>query len=206
MTTLVLARPAPSAFKSMVFGVPPAASAFARILSNPVLDSLGDDALTLTMNMEALDGALDYVARDRSARAAVHTIRQRLQEMQDVANAFFDVLTVLSRSAAAPLLVNDAPLTDYLRGVVAWWSGNLRALEQLCEELRSLSADWVLLRRRIDEASCFLFPELVHAARAELARAAHVRCDFALAEAADDLELLFTTTEWLAVGLQLRFG
>jgi hypothetical protein len=205
MTTHVLARPTPPAFKSMVLGAH-RAPALVRMLSNPVLDSLGDDALTLSMNMEALDGALDFVARDRSAQAAVQTIRQRLGEMHDVANAFFDVLTVLSRPAAAPLLANDAPLTDYLRGVVAWWSGNLRALERLMQELRSLSADWMMLRHRLDEAACFLLPELVDGARAELARAARVRGDAALVQAADHLELLFATTEWLAVGLRARFG
>lgn len=208
MTSLALARPVPPAFKLIVFGGSACAAPapVTRVLPNPVLDSLGDDALTLSLNMEALEGALHWNPRDRSVQAAVCTLRARLQEMQDVASAFSDALTALSQPAAAPLLTDDAPLTEYLRGIVAWWAGNLRALERLAEELRAASADWTMLRRRLDEASSFLIPELAQAASADLAWTSRVRGDAALRDVADQLDLLLTTTGWLATGLQARFG
>jgi hypothetical protein len=168
-----------------------------------LLDALGEDALTLSVNMETLHHALDQVGYDRSAQAAAATVRARLDEMEDLEDAFLDVLSVCSSPLAAPLLANDAPLADYLRGVIAWWKGILQAFEQLASELRSLSADWATLRRRLDDASTFLLPELVDDAREDLILAPSTRETVTLL---DGLDVLFATAEWLARGLHEPFG
>jgi hypothetical protein len=168
-----------------------------------VLDALGDDALTLSVNMETVRHALDRVPYDRSTRAAAQTVQRRIEEMDDVASAFFEVLTVCSSPAAAALLANDAPLADYLRGVVAWWRGVLQAFEQLTHELQTLSADWGLLRRRIEGAGAFLLPELVDDARADLIPRGLGGGSTAVLDA---LDVLLASADWLARGLRERFG
>jgi len=188
------------------------AGASLRVVAAPaegpraLIDALADEALTLSMNMEALEGALRGAVRDRALRAAVRTMRARLHEMHDVAGAFADLLTVLSGPEGAALVGDDAPLAEYLRGVVAWWAGTLRALERLREELESLSADWVALRRRFDDASAFLLPELLEAARGDISASLRAGHDPALEEIAEYVDVLATTTEWLSAGLQERFG
>jgi hypothetical protein len=168
-----------------------------------LLDGLGEDALTLSVNMETLHHALDHVAYDRSAQAAARTMRARLREMEDLENAFLEVLMVCSSPLAAPLLANDAPLADYLRGVIAWWKGTLQAFEQVASELRRLTVDWATLRRRIEDASTFLLPELVDDAREDLILASSSPETTALL---DSLDVLFATADGLATGLREPFG
>jgi hypothetical protein len=174
-----------------------------RLQACTLVDALGDDALTLSVNMLALDQALQEMPYDASARAAARSLRTRLTEMEDVADAFFDVLVICSTPLAARLLANGAPLGDYLRGVVAWWAGTLKALERLAAELRTLSVDWAAVRSRIEDASAFLLPDLVADIRTELAfgkdAPEHAALDMRL-------EVLFANAEWLATGLRQRFG
>jgi hypothetical protein len=208
-------RPTPPRFKSIVLGPRRwAAASQVRLRSDLIaedeqrqacqlLDAVGDEALTLSVNMETVRHALDSVPYDRSTRAAAQTVRRRLAEMDDVANALFEVLTVCSSPAAAPLLANDAPLADYLRGVVAWWRGILQAFEQVTPALQTLSADWGLLRRRIEDAGAFLLPELVDDARADLIPRGFGGGSTALLDA---LDVLLASADWLARGLREPFG
>jgi hypothetical protein len=171
-----------------------------------LLDALGEDALTLSVNMETLHHALDQVAYDRSAQAAARVMRTRLDEMEDLENAFLDVLTACSSPLAAPLLANDAPLADYLRGVVAWWKGILQAFDQLSRELGSLSANWATLRRRIEDAGSFLLPELVDDAREDLILATVTGETAETTALLDSLDVLFATADGMATGLREPFG
>jgi hypothetical protein len=203
-------RPA-APFQAIVIGrvlsqVPASPSIRRDARAVTLLDSLADDVLTLSVGTEALRGSLDHVARDRSAQAAARTLRARCHEMDDVAKAVFDVLAACSQPAAAPLLAEDASLVEYLRGILAWWSGILRALEQVSLELRSLQADWATLRQRIQDATTFLLPEQGGAAHADVTRAAAARRGAGLGEVADNLVLLFATVDWLDRGLRERFG
>jgi len=176
-----------------------------RLQACQLLDALGDDALTLTLNMETLQHTLAQVAYDRSARAAARTVRTRIREMEDVANAFLEVLKVCSTPAAASLLANDAPLADYLRGVVAWWKGTLQAFERLAGELCTASADWGAFRQRLDTASTFLLPELVDDERADLITEG-TESTTESTVLLDALDVLLASADWLAMGLREPFG
>jgi hypothetical protein len=212
-----LRRPTPPGFKAIVLGqlAPRPRSASKVSQSSPhgiedaraqacqLLDALSEDALILSVNMETVHHSMDQISYDRRAQPVARLIRARLREMADLENTFLDVLAACSPTLAAPLLANDAPLSDYLRGIVAWWKGILQAFEVLVAELGSLSPDWATARRRIEDASTFLLPELADAARAYLAVASTTREGIVLARR---LDALLATAEKLATALYGFFG
>ena len=170
------------------------------------LDEVESDLLTLSVNLDALVQALELVGYDHSVRAAAASVRVRLGELMEVQGALSDILVACTFPSAARLLVPDAALADYIRSVVAWCTGVVRALEQLAVELQYLAADWATLRSRLDDASAFFVHELGRAVRAELAAQRGEQWAEDLAHLAERLEALFAAAEWLSEGLSQRFG
>ncbi len=133
-----------------------------------VLDELGEDQLTMSMNLSCLEEAASLGPREPSARAVARTLEARLADL----GALRDALAYLHQRTIDPrlqrLVLPDSPLAEYLRGLYAWAHAVVRALEQLAVSLRTLTPDWALLRWRIEEAKNFHFDELHDAIRADL--------------------------------------
>jgi hypothetical protein len=133
-----------------------------------VLDELGEDQLTMSMNLTCLEEQLAQAPRDPSARAALRTLSARLEDLGSVRDALAQVQAAAVDPRLQRLLVPDAPLADYLRGVYAWAHAVLRALDDLSKSMRALQPDWALLRWRLEEAKNFHFDELSEPIRADL--------------------------------------
>jgi hypothetical protein len=133
-----------------------------------LLDELCEDQLTMSMNLACLEESVEQAPRDVSARAALATLDARLLDLA----ALRDALAIVQQSTVDTrlqrLVVPDAPLSDYLRGLYAWAHAVMRALDQLSVSLRTLQPDWALLRWRLEEAKNFHFDELHGAIKADL--------------------------------------
>lgn len=133
-----------------------------------LLDELGEDHLMMSMDLTCLEQAVQAAPHDVSARAALRTLEERLRDL----GALRDALGAVQQASADPrlqrLMLPDAPLSDYLRGIYSWVHAITKALDQLAASLRTLSPDWALLRWRIDEAKHFHFDELFDGIRADL--------------------------------------
>ncbi len=173
-----------------------------------LLDGLADDVLTLRVNVDALELALEHVAYDASIRAAAASVRSRVAELRAVCEAVSEVQSASESPAAIRLLGQDAPLADYLRGLASWCAGVVRALEQLAVELQRLAPDWGMLRCRLADASEFFVEELARSVRQEVNRLAEEEPSARpkLERLADRLEAVFTATKVLADGLSQPFG
>jgi len=91
--------------------------------------------------------------------------------------------------------------------VVIWCDGVVDALRILSVELAALDADWLGLRKRIDDAARFLFPGLVVQVRAHLVALREETCGDAtrsakMAEMSELLEGLFVAIRHLNVALK----
>jgi len=133
-----------------------------------VLDELGEDHLTFSMNLACLERAAEE-ARP-SARAASEVLDARVRDLGRLRDALGAVHAAAVDPRLQRLFVPEAPLADYLRGVYAWAHAVLRALAQLAESLRDLRVqpDWASLRWRIEEAKNFHFDELGGPIQSEL--------------------------------------
>jgi len=125
-----------------------------------LLDDLGEDQLSLSMSLAAIERATETGPRDLSALAALRTIYERVEDLRAVRNAIADVQRIAIDRRLHRAFVADAPLAEYLRGVYAWLHEAARALDVVAMQLHSLDADWPTFRRRIDEAKNFHFDEL----------------------------------------------
>lgn len=126
-----------------------------------LLDDLGDDQLTLSMALASIERATETGPRDLSALAALRSIYERVEEIRGVRNAVAEIQRIAVDRRLHRVLVADAPLAEYLRGVYAWLHEAARALGIVARELQTLSADYVAFRRRLDEAKNFHFDELM---------------------------------------------
>ena len=148
-------------------GAPPAAG-IDFLDAQDLLDELGEDHLMMSMNLTCLEEAVLAAPRDASARAALRTLTARLADLAMVRDALGAVQQASADPRLQRLLLPDAPLADYLRGMYSWAHAITRALDELAASLRTLTPDWALLRWRIDEAKNFHFDELFEAIRADL--------------------------------------
>lgn len=173
-----------------------------------LLDGLGDDILTLRVNLDALELALEHVAYDASIRAAASSVRSRVAELRALCEAMSEVASACEDPAAMRLLGQDAPLADYLRGLASWCTGVVRALEQLAAELQRLAADWGMLRCRLADASEFFVNELATSVRRDVNRLAEEERQARprLEVLADRLEAVFAAAKVLSDGLGQPFG
>ena len=170
-----------------------------------LLDELCDDQLTLSVSLACLEETIGQAPRDASSRAALGALDARLADLR----VMRDALTVVQQSAADPrfqrLMIPDAPLADYLRGLYAWAHAVTRALDYLAVHLRTLRPDWALLRCRIEEAKNFHFDELHQPIRADLQALAIVANDGAFGAEMPPVHQLSEATERLfAVAVRLE--
>jgi hypothetical protein len=172
------------------------------------LDEVIAAQLTLAVNLDALESALDAVAYDRAAHAAADTMRSRLDELREISDALEALHLVAAHPDLVRLFHEDAPLADYLRGLEAFCNGVVRAFEQLAVELRVPAPDWAMLRRRLDESKQFYLPELTHGIRVDIERLrAQGSASTGLVDRLEDaLNELCATAEWFAMCISRRFG
>lgn len=136
--------------------------------ANELLDELGDEHLNLSVGLAGLERAIEQAPRDPSARAALLVLEARVRDLGRVRDALSAFHAEAVDRRMHRVLLTDAPLADYLRGIYAWLHAVLRALDQLALALRTLQPDWALLRYRLEEAKLFHFEELVPAVQADL--------------------------------------
>ena len=146
----------------------PRATDDAFLDAQELLDELCEDQLTLSVSLTCLEEAIGEAPRDASARAALRTLGSRLVDLADLREALAQVLQSTVDRRIQRLVVPEAPLADYLRGLYAWAHAVVRALDQLAVSLKTLQPDWALLRWRIEEARNFHFDELFTAIRADI--------------------------------------
>jgi hypothetical protein len=130
----------------------------------PLLDELGHGLLNLTMNLHCVEHEL---ASDIESFTA-EVMRARVREVLDVANALEQVYLDAGDTRVATMLQPDAALAEYLRGVLAWSEGIVRALDDLVGGLKKGTPAWSLFDRRLADASTFYFDDLVESVREEL--------------------------------------
>lgn len=143
-----------------------------------LLDDLGDDQLSLSMALAAIERATEQGPRDLSALAALRSIYERVEDVRAVRNAIADVQRIAVDRRLHRVFVSDAPLAEYLRGIYAWLHEAARALDTVAEQLQTLSADWNELRQRLEEAKNFHFVELRAPIRADLGALAVIADSF----------------------------
>jgi hypothetical protein len=209
---------APPAFKRLLLGAPPTrAPSHVRLralvegetaAAHALLDELGGEQLTLSMSLVCLERASELAPYDPSSQAAARILRMRLEELGELRDALQRVHFACAYPVAAPLLVKDAPLADYLRGVHAWLGGIARALEYLAVELRQLGADWSAFRARVAEAQLFYLSEMPEAVRADVASLAEQSTETPelLLDLGATLDDLFACAEWFAASINAPFG
>ena len=193
------------------------ATALARV-ANPeqeatltFLEELGDEQLTLTVNLLCLEHAVDGIPYDPSARAAAQTLHERIQDLAELRNALNAIFIDSSDPRMASMIVGDAALGDYLRGLYAWSRAAIRAIEEVAGGLRSLEADWSALRSRLDDARAFYLDHLELTIHRDLSNMREHAPELAdprdpLSDIDDHLEELFWAASRLAHGLDKRFG
>ncbi len=175
------------------------------------LEELGDEQLTLTVNLLCLEHVVDGIPYDASARAAGQSLRERIQELSELRNALNIIYLDASDPRMALMITGDAPLGDYLRGVYAWTKGVIRTIEDLASGLRTLTTDWSSARLRLQDAREFFLDDLEFAIHKDLARLRLRAPELneardPLAELDEHLEELFWAASYLAKGLEKKFG
>ena len=178
-----------------------------------LLDELCEDQLTLSMSLTCLEEAIGQAPRDASARAALLTLESRLVDLGALRDALAQVMLNTVDPRVQRLVVPEAPLAEYMRGLYAWSHAVLSALDHLSSSLRKLEPDWALLRWRIEEAKNFHFDELHEQVRADIRALAIIanggsfgaECP-PIPELEYAVERLFSTAVSLEKHLDERFG
>jgi hypothetical protein len=168
------------------------------------LDAMGEDQLNLTVNLLCLEHASEGVPYDVSARAAAASLRTRIQELSDLRDALNEIYLEASEAHFVPLLISDAPLPAYMKGLYLFCEEIISALTSLASGLRILQPDWAELRRRITDADVWYFNGLPREIQDELARLP-VSEEIAV-RIGGRLEELFWAASYLHQGLEKRFG
>ena len=176
-----------------------------------VLEELGDEQLTMTVNVMCVDHIVDGVPHDPSSVAAAASMRERIDDMCELRGALNGLYLLATDPRMRDMLGRDTPLAEYLRGLYAWSKGLLRAFEESGYALRSLSVDWSVLRARIEDAAPFYFRELEPEILDLAAQMRFVRPELddgsdPLYTLPEQLGLVFECAAQLAESLQERFG
>lgn len=166
------------------------------------LDVMGEQQLNLTVNLFCLESSATGVAYDPSARAAADTLRTRIAELCDLRDALNEVYLEGSTAAASRLFAADAPLIEYVKGLYLWCAEVTAALTVLAAELRTLTPDWLELRRSLDRASHWYFDGLVPDVRHEVASLEAP----ALLDLAGKVDELLWAASYAHAGLDKKFG
>jgi hypothetical protein len=144
--------------------LPPPLPPRARPTIGPLLDELGHGLLNLTMSLHCVQHELDSDIEAFTAEA----MRARVFEVLDVSNALEQVYLDAADVRVAAMLQPDAALAEYLRGVLAWSQGIVRAFDDLVGGLKKGTPAWALFDRRLADAATFYFDDLAESVRLEL--------------------------------------
>jgi hypothetical protein len=160
----------------------------------------------LSLDLEAVDRLLKGVVYDPSM--AARTMRARVQEMGEIAECMNRIHVLSVHDGLASLFDPYTPLSRYLRGVQAWCHGIVRASQQLVFDLRTVPADWSVLKRRVDDASKQHQPSLLDAVSVAIneLRGAHPERGPLLDQLTEEVELLMGAVDWFEQSTHLSFG
>jgi hypothetical protein len=182
---------------------PPAAS--------DILQELSDAQVALTKALIGAQALVAGIPRDPSAHAAAQSIRERIADLNELRTALAAVNLDACDPRTSVLFTENAPLTEYMRGLYVWVQAVLRALDELASGLRVLAPDWSLLRARLEDSTTFYLTNL----EKPIARAAtQLRLRLPeindpsdpLSEFDEHLIYLFWASSHLARNLEERFG
>lgn len=146
----------------------PRATEIALLDAQELLDELGEDQLTMCMQLGGLEETVVEGPRDPSARAALQTLQARVADLGALRDALAKVHAAIVDPRLQRIVLPDSPFADYLSGLYSWVHAVVRALDDLATSMRTLQPDWALLRWRIEEAKNFHFDELHEPVRADL--------------------------------------
>jgi uncharacterized protein CbrC (UPF0167 family) len=132
--------------------------------SSSMLDELGQGLLNLTLSLQCVEHALKTDIEAFTAAA----MQARLREVLDVAEALEQVYVDAADVRVAAILQPDASLAEYLRGVLAWTQGIVRAFDDLVLGLKKGAPAWSQFDRRLADAASFYFDDLAGSVREEL--------------------------------------
>jgi hypothetical protein len=161
----------------------------------------------LSLDVEAVDRALGRAPYDPSMAAP--TMRERLQEMGEIAQALARIHGLSMSDGLAPLFGPDTALSRYLRGVQRWCASFARVCERLTDELRrGRVADWTTLRRQVAEAARSHDRALASDAASDVAllRETHPSVSTIAERLAEQLGELFAAVDWFEESTRRYIG
>jgi hypothetical protein len=160
----------------------------------------------LSLDLEAVDRLLKGVVYDPSM--AARTMRARVQEMGEIAECMNRIHVLSVHDGLAPLFDPYTPLSRYLRGVQAWCHGIVRASQQLVFDLRTVPADWSLLKRRVDDAAKHHQPGLLDSVGVAINELRGMYPDRGplVDQLTEEIELLMGAVDWFQQSTHLSFG
>jgi hypothetical protein len=160
-------------------GIPAATIEF--LDAQAVLDEFVEEQLAFTMSLACLERAMESTPDDAATRTARRTLAGRVGDLLELRDALGELQHVSVEPRVQRLFVEDAPLSDYVRGLYAWVHAVVRALGHLAQGLSTRAVDWALYRWRIEEGKNFHFDELWEPIRADARSLGDEALDDALA-------------------------
>lgn len=113
------------------------AAVIAWLEADDLLADLDIDARHIGTGIERVARVIAARPRDPSSRAALRALATKLANVVVLYEAATAVTAALAETSAHGLLVDDAPLGVYLRGIHAWMLGSLRAMESVAMAIRA---------------------------------------------------------------------
>jgi hypothetical protein len=179
---------------------------FARVAS---LEPTLVDA-RLSLDVDAVDRALGRAAKIAyDPSMAAPTMRERLQEMGEIAEALVRIHGLSMHDGLAPLFGPDTSLSRYLRGVQAWCASFARVCERLTHDLcAGRPADWATLRKQVARAARSHDRTLAKAAATDVAllRDTDPGLRGLVHRLAEQLEQLFAAVDWFEESTRRYIG
>ena len=164
----------------------------------------------LSLDVRAVDRALETAASAAyDPTMAAPTMRERLQEMGEIADALVRIHGLSMHDARAPMFGPGTARSRYLRGVQRWCASFARVCDDLTKDLRSgRSADWATLRRQVARAARSHDRGLASAAAADVAllREAQPRMGALVDRLAEQLDQLFGAVDWFEESTRRYIG
>ena len=165
-------------------------------------DELAEQQLNLALRLQRLEDVLGELASDPWAGPGAQAMHARVLELVHVSTAIENVCRDARDWRIAAMLQDDAPLAEYVRGVLAWADGVVRAFDVLAAELAAFAPGWARARERIDDACDFHLGGLVDTIRRD---ACAIGID-PVSPQGRRLEELFWASSWLETTLTARLA
>ncbi len=160
----------------------------------------------LSLDLEAVDAAL---ASAYDPSMAAPTMRERLQEMREIAEALGRIHTLSMRDGLASLFGPDTALSRYMRQVQCGCASFARVCDELSTDLGvGHPVDWLALRRQVAAAARGYDPGLREDIGAEVALLAetHRHLRGVVAGLGAQLEQLFAAVAWFEESTRRYIG